>query len=267
MGTFSKYEKISRKKHENEIKERREREAAKKAAAAKKLEEEKVKPAEITELTDAEAEKLQAELDAKKSPPMETNGEPAPAVEKIEEDEDASEVGKIKPNSGNGCDLDKYKWTQTLQDLEVRIPLKINFRAKQKDLVVSLTKKHLTCGIKGQPPIVDDDFPHEIKLEESTWVIEDGHTLLFNLEKINKMNWWAKLVVSDPEISTRKINPEPSKLSDLDGETRGLVEKMMYDQRQKELGLPTSDEQKKQDVIKKFMEQHPEMDFSKCKFN
>ncbi|KAK9688143.1 Nuclear distribution C domain [Popillia japonica] len=116
MSTFKKYEAISREAQEAETKARQEREAAKKA----KEKVEPVKPAEIVELTDEEAEKLQKQIDADKNAEgSKAAAEPIPLSEKIEDDEEESEKGKLKPNAGNGCDLGKYRWTQTLQDIEV----------------------------------------------------------------------------------------------------------------------------------------------------
>lgn len=56
---------------------------------------------------------------------------------------------------------------------------------------------------------------------------EDQNSISILLTKHDQMNWWKCLVKGDPEIDTQKVEPENSKLSDLDPETRQTVEKMM----------------------------------------
>lgn len=46
-----------------------------------------------------------------------------------------------------------YKWTQTIQDLDITVTVPSNLRGK--DIVVEMKKGHLKVGIKGQEPVID----------------------------------------------------------------------------------------------------------------
>jgi len=188
--------------------------------------------------------------------------------EKKGEDEDDMGEGKGVVPVNNGAVHDKYRWTQSLQDLQVTVPVPAGTKAKH--LVIDIKKKTLLIKVAGQEPVLDGNLFAAVKMEDCFWSVEDdaasgGRIVSIALQKVNQMEWWKNVIEGEPEINTQKVEPENSKLSDLDGETRQTVEKMMYDQRQKAAGLPTADEQGKQDMLKKFMEQHPEMDFSKAK--
>merc|ERR1740136_222087 len=158
--------------------------------------------------------------------------------------------GAVPVDNGGVCD--NYRWMQTLQDLQVSVPVPAGTKAK------------------GSEVLIEGDFHASVKVDDCTWSLGDEgdeRLVQITLQKVNQMEWWKCVCVGPPEINTQKVEPENSKLSDLDGETRQTVEKMMFDQRQKAAGLPTADEMGKQDMLKKFMEQHPEMDFSKAKIS
>lgn len=216
------------------------------------------------EVTEEEAAKIEAEEAAKAS------GKPLPTAEPKKEDGDEKqeESKGQKPNAANGGKTDKYEWEQTLNEVTVNIDIPDGIKSKM--LIVDMTPSKLKVGIKGQPLMIDGEFSKPIKADDSLWCIETVKTkriLQLSLTKKEGQNWWDSVIKGDAKIDTQKVEPENSKLGDLDGETRGVVEKMMFDQQQKQKGLPTSEELEKRQKLQAFMDAHPEMDFSKAKFN
>lgn len=136
---------------------------------------------------------------------------------------------KLKPNEGNGCNLEHYRWTQTLETLEVRsisisfkcsTPIFINFiyffctklkvpfatAVRGRDLTVKIGKKRLFVGIKDQPAIIDGVLFRDIKFEDVEWDLEeDGKMIVMYIDKL-KEQWWTQLITSDREIASSRIN-------------------------------------------------------------
>jgi len=188
---------------------------------------------------------------AAQKPPLSPDAQANPEAKKEEKEE-----SKAPP--GNGAVTDQYVWTQTLTEVHVSIPIAES--VTKKDLTVQFLEDRLLVAVKGLPaPVLDGPWPEKIdvpsahQVDECLWtLVGDKGKKLLNLE-IAKFKtyqgWWNCVVKGEPTIDTSKINPEPSKLSDLDGEMKGQVEKMMFDMRQKQKGEPSSDELLKRDKL------------------
>ena len=231
---------------EQEEKRKREAKAAEDAAKRKQGE----STAQVEEVTDEEAERIIKEQEAKKKKTSDAEMKSESPKKEGDEEEESKDEKKenkgMKPNSGNGGDLDHYRWTQTLEEVTMFVKLPDNITSKQLD--IQMKASSLKIGVKGQTPIIDGALHKKIKTGDSLWTLEtDGpkRTLQLTFVKVDGMNWWNCIIEGDPKIDTQKVEPENSKLSDLDSETRSTVEKMMFDQQQKQKGLPTSEEMQK----------------------
>jgi len=249
-----------RKQRAEERRKKDEEEYKRKQAELAEKEDEKPK---IEEITEDEAARIKEQ---KREKDDEGSGAGGDEEKKDEEDGAKSdEDSKEPPPLGNGGTTDKYTWTQTLSTLEVYVNVRPGVKAKQ--IVCDIGGDTLKLGVKGEPLILEGKMHAKVKADDCMWTLIDNKIVQITLEKFDSMKWWSCVMQGDQGIDTKKIVPENSKLSDLDGETRMTVEKMMYDQRQKALGKPTSDQEKQHDLLEKFKAAHPEMDFSKAKIN
>lgn len=163
------------------------------------------------------------------------------------------ENGKLLP-IGNGGYTENYYWTQTVKELTVYVDVPRGTRGK--DIKVDLRPRHVSLSIsnsKGEKnTLLDGEFEDVIRLDESMWTVASDHNstqVIFTLDKVRN-TWWKHVLEGDPEIDTTKVDSQ-QKMDEYDEETQATIRKLMFDQKQKRLGLPTSDETLAENMLEK----------------
>eukprot|EP00754_Rhynchopus_humris_P045613 Rhum_TRINITY_DN509_c0_g1::Rhum_TRINITY_DN509_c0_g1_i1::g.1609::m.1609 len=167
--------------------------------------------------------------------------------------------GTMVPTVDCGCTYDDlgYSFAQGESDVTVTIPIPKGTKSKQIEVVISTTT--LKAGLKGKDPVVSGTLYSRVKEEDSMWSIEDSEFLVIHLEKANIKHeeWWDCVVQGHPRLAMKSLKPPPKHINSMDQGAQATIEKMMYDQHQKRVGKPTSDEQKIAEALEKFKEQFP----------
>ena len=129
----------------------------------------------------------------------------------------------------NGGRTDKYIWQQSAYDITLTFPIQ-NRTRKDVKLVISPTKMSLFFKNDLQ---YEGQFCFSVKCESSTWYIEND-SIIIELDKFKKHEWWKSAFVGDDEIDTSKITPASETFADLDSSTKSTIDKMMFEQEMKE---------------------------------
>ena len=148
----------------------------------------------------------------------------------------------------NGDATEKYKWSQAFNEVSVQIDLPENTKAK--DLLVVFKSDYLKVQLKNSDtPIVEGKLDSKIKVDDSFWTIEERKRLILTLTKAGEAIW-KTVIQGDQEIDTKNVDNSKN-LEDFDHETQGHLRKVLYEQKRKQMGLPTTEEQQQQDAMRK----------------
>mmetsp|Transcript_12409 Transcript_12409/g.24970 ORF Transcript_12409/g.24970 Transcript_12409/m.24970 type:complete len:146 (+) Transcript_12409:149-586(+) len=140
-------------------------------------------------------------------------------------------------NRGHGADMERYSWTQTLEEVTVVVP--VGRKVKGKECKVDVQRRSIRISVPSaveeneRVTVLEGELFAPVRVDDCVWNVLDSDTVEVMLTKEDRMQWWKCVVVGEEEVDTQKIEPEPSGLGDLDPEMRSMVEKMMVDGQQR----------------------------------
>lgn len=153
----------------------------------------------------------------------------------------------------NGGVAERYYWRQTLADLTVYFPVPTATRGR--DVTVDVRVSSLRVLVQGEV-LLDGSLHETVRPSDVLWSVEDddgvaesGRVVSLTLEKRAEC-WWPCVLVGDPHIDTTKVD-STRYVDEYDEETQGAIRKIMYDQRRKAQGLPTSEDEEVDSILAK----------------
>lgn len=158
---------------------------------------------------------------------------------------------QLNPESYNGAVRDNYSWSQSITDVDIHVKVPPNIQ-RGADVVVEIARKRVRVAYRDADgklvDVVNGELTWDVHKEESMWSLVPGEHIHINLEKVQE-RWWEAVLVDEPKINVRKIDPSRP-ITDLDDEAQAKIEELMYNEQQKRLGLPQSHEKKVHDILR-----------------
>jgi hypothetical protein len=117
-------------------------------------------------------------------------------------------------------------------------------------LEVKITSEHISAILRPEgKTVIEGKLYDRVKVEESNWNLEDNRKLIFYLEKGSE-NIWKTICKGHQEIDATKVDNKKN-ITDFDPETEGALRKIVYEQNRKANGLPSTEEEQQQEMLRK----------------
>lgn len=156
---------------------------------------------------------------------------------------------EAEPDCYNGARRANYSWSQKHREIDIQVKIPEHIKSA-KQLTVKIAKKHITIfenGVQGY--IINSNLSMDIKTETAQWSFEaDEHLLTISLDKVRE-HWWDSAFEDEEKINVQEIDCSQP-IHELDEEAQGKIAQLLFDQEQKRRGLPTSEEQRIQNMLK-----------------